>query len=231
MRTRMAMRKVLVVAAHADDEVLGMGGTMARHSREGDEVTVYFMTDGVGSRGASKAAVAARADASTAASKVLGTKVIGNAGFPDNALDSVPLLAVVKEIERVAALVGPDLVYTHFHGDLNVDHGLTCRAVLTALRPLPDTPVIEIRAFEVLSSTEWAVAEQFHPDTYVDVSGVVELLLEAYDCYAQEQPADPHARSRIALLHKLGARGRVVGLDSAEAFTTLRRIVRVGNRV
>lgn len=217
---RESMRRVLVVVAHADDAVLGMGDTMVRHSMKGYEASVFSMGDEVSSRGTTCTEVAARAAATDAASQA----VLGNAGFPDNALDSMPLLDVVKEIERVSTDLAPDLVFAHFHGDVNVDHGLIDRAVLTAFRPLPSTPVTEARAFEVLSSTEWAVADQDHPDTYVDVSCVVQQLLEAYDCCAQVQTVDPHVRSRDAPLHKVRSRGRSGGLDAAEAFATLHRV-------
>jgi LmbE family N-acetylglucosaminyl deacetylase len=151
--------------------------------------------------------------------------------FPDNALDSVPLLTVVKHIEAVAAQVQPDLVYTHHGGDLNVDHQQVCRAVLTAFRPQPGASVREIRTFEVPSSTEWShpsVTAPFQPTLYVDVSGTWSAKEAALAAYAEELRVAPHARSLQGLDALSCLRGAQVGVSRAEAFCVLRRLVASG---
>lgn len=223
-------KRILVVAAHPDDEVLGMGGTIARHSESGDTVHVLFLGDGISSRtGTDDALVAARQHAADRACKILGASIVGFETFPDNGFDSVPLLSIAKAVEAAKRAVNPEVIYTHHGGDLNIDHRMTCQAVLTAFRPQPHEAFAEIRAFETNSATEWAspsITPPFLPDTYVDISLHLEQLLSAYVCYTAEMREEPHARSvealRIAALH----RGRQVGLHAAEAFVTLRRIIR-----
>jgi LmbE family N-acetylglucosaminyl deacetylase len=222
-------KSVLVVAAHPDDETLGMGGTIARHCAEGDRVQVLFLANGVGSRGADTASVQRRQVAATEACGLLGATVAGFLDFPDNAFDSVPLLTIIQAIEQVKRRLEPSLVYTHHGGDLNIDHRLACQAVLTAFRPQPGEVCGEIYSFEVNSATEWShpsLGAAFAPDTYVEVSAFRAQLLDAYRCYREELLPDPHARSPRALEIALERRGREVGLEAAEAFMTLRRIIR-----
>lgn len=222
-------RSILVVAAHPDDETLGMGGTIARHGAEGDMVHILFLANGVGSRGGDAVAVERRAAAARDACQRLGARVHRWFDFPDNAFDSVPLLSIVRAIELVKQEVSPELVYTHHGGDLNIDHRLTCQAVLTAFRPQPGEVCTELLSFEVNSATEWShpsVGTAFAPDTYVDVSECRNQILDAYRCYQDEHRPDPHARSIRALEVGLERRGREVGLYAAEAFMTLRRMIR-----
>ena len=220
------MRRVLVIAAHADDEVLGVGGTIARHALEGDHVDVAFMTDGVGSRGCSSTDSEARTEAAHQALTILNARLVHWSSFPDNAMDTVSLLTITKVVEEIKMRSRPHVVYTHHDGDLNIDHVVTARAVLTAFRPQPQETYTEIRAFEVLSSTGWSTSAPFVPDTYIDITPTRDRLLAAYDAYALEQRPDPHARSRFALETKIAHRGREVGVPAAEAFRTIRRIVR-----
>lgn len=222
--------KVLVVAAHPDDEVLGMGGTIARHVADGDSVNVLFLGDGVSSRGEpSLQVVAERKLSAEKACAVLGAHIIGFETFPDNAFDSVPLIDIVKAVEKSKAQIAPDIIYAHHGGDLNIDHRISCQAVMTAFRPQPKETFAEIRCFEVNSSTEWAGMAgllSFIPDTYADISMHLEKLLEAYACYAEEVRPEPHARSLESLKIAALRRGREVGVAAAEAFVTLRRIIR-----
>lgn len=150
-------RSVLVVAAHADDEALGCGGAIAKHSSVGDTVHVVFVADGVTSRpGVGGAELAQRQQATEAASHILGIRSITFLGLSDNRLDSLPLLDIVQPLEAIVAQLSPELVYTHHYGDLNVDHRVTHQAVMTACRPMPGATVREILTFEVMSSTEWS---------------------------------------------------------------------------
>lgn len=211
---------VLVVAAHPDDELLGCGGTIARHARDGAKVHVLFMTDGVGARGSS-GGEAARRKSAEAALKILGAEAPVFLNFPDNAMDGVALLDIVKKVEETFARVKPTIVYTHHGGDLNVDHQVTHRATMTACRPLPGFSVRAIYGFEVLSSTEWSLTP-FQPSRFVAID--IELKLKALREYHQEMREAPHARSYEAVKALAVVRGASAGLPAAEAFSVLRLV-------
>lgn len=217
--------RVLVVAAHPDDEALGCGGTLARHVREGDEVSALFMTDGVGARG--QGGEAERNEAALQALEALGIAEAAFGNFPDNGMDGVPLLEIVKFVEEGVTNVKPQIVYTHHHGDLNIDHQLTHKAVLTACRPMPGADVEAIYGFEVLSSTEWTAQTPenvFMPAHYVDISQDFEVKTAALKAYDGEMQDFPHARSYEAVEALATLRGAQIGVEKAEAFSVIRSI-------
>ena len=221
---------ILVIVAHPDDEVLGCGGTIARHVKEGDSAHILFLGDGVSSRGDSDPnLVNARKKSAVKACEALGAAIVGFEKVPDNMFDTVPLLDIVRVVESAKKEINPQIIYTHHGGDLNIDHRITCQAVLTAFRPQPGEEFFEIRAFETNSSTEWsasAIMPPFLPDTFVDITQYLDKLLNAYSCYADEFREEPHARSLEALKIAALRRGREAGIHAAEAFMTLRRILR-----
>lgn len=233
-RTAKAGRTVLVVAAHPDDEALGCGGAIARHAAKGDGVHVVFMADGIGAR--EKGVVekqterekAARRKMAQAAAVALGARPPRFLDFPDNRMDSVPLLDVVRALEPLIGEINPAVIYTHHAGDLNIDHKITCRAVMTACRPLPGSQVREIYGFEVLSSTEWGVPgqdEAFRPARYTALDkSCLDRKMKALRCYAAEMHDFPHARSYKAAAALAELRGAQAGLPTAEAFTVLRLV-------
>ncbi len=218
---------VLVIAAHPDDEALGCGGALARHSRQGEDVHVLFLADGVTSRDeAGEADVRERAAAAEAAARALGAKPPSFAGMPDNKLDTVPLLDEVKAVEDALGETAPDVVYTHHGGDLNVDHRIVHQAALTACRPQPGSSVRAIYAFEVPSSTEWNdTPEVFIPNRFVDISATLDAKMKALACYAGEMRPFPHPRSVEAIEALARWRGAAAGLEAAEAFHVIRRVV------
>lgn len=216
---------VLVAAAHTDDEALGCGGTIARHVAEGDHVYAVFMADGVSSRpGADQADLTRRMQTAENARVILGIKENFYLGLPDNRLDCVPLIEVVQQLERIIEKLKPSIVYTHHHGDLNVDHRITHQAVMTACRPLPGSTVRAIYAFEVMSSTDWATptAEPFLPNYFVDISAYLSVKNEALNSYHSEMRKAPHSRSIPHLISLATYRGLTVGVSAAEAFVSLR---------
>jgi len=224
---------ILVVAAHPDDEVLGCGGTVARLAREGHRVSFAILGEGVTSRYADpKQADAALLKAlhhkAHEAAKLLGAAELSLHNLPDNRFDTVPLLDVVKRVEGLVEQHKPELIFTHHSGDLNVDHQVTHRAVLTATRPLAGKSVREIYAFEVPSSTEWAfqqMAPIFRANVFYDISATLELKQRAMALYDSEARAFPHPRSSQALEAIALRWGSVAGLHAAEAFE-VQRIVR-----
>lgn len=222
--------RVLVIVAHTDDETLGAGGVLARHSASGDRVFGYSLTDGVGARDPEGAEAArSRAEAARKAASILGFEWLDPGDFPDNALDSVPLLSIVKQLEAVKRLVDPGIVYTHSPADLNIDHTIVARAVLTAFRPQPGETWRELRAIEVPSATDYGhrgVTGTFQPNLYVDVTDTWPRKREALACYAAEMRDAPHSRSIEGVETLARLRGNQVGLQMAEAFEVIRRIER-----
>ncbi|HUE91249.1 PIG-L family deacetylase [Pseudomonas sp.] len=220
-------KSVLVVAAHADDEALGCGGTLARHVAEGDRVHVLFLADGVTARvDVDRQAQQRRQRATEQACAELGVTELSFLGLPDNRLDSLPLLEVVQPLEALLARLKPQLIYTHHMGDLNVDHQVAHQAVLIASRPLPGQSVREILTFEVMSSSEWSNPGYlpFLPNHFVDISAQLLAKLAALDCYAEEMRPAPHSRSRQHLAALALHRGHSVGVAAAEAFMLVRRL-------
>ena len=225
---------VLVVAAHPDDEVLGCGATLARHAREGTDVHILILAEGITSRDDARdtagraAELDALRDAARHAAAALGAHPPVFGGFPDNRMDTVALIDVVKQVEKLVAEIRPTVIYTHHPGDLNVDHGIVARAVLTACRPLPGADVRAIYAFEVLSSTEWApesLAAPFAPSRWVSVAPFLDAKIAALNAYAGEMRPFPHARSIEAVRALAALRGAQCGHIAAEAFSVLREVL------
>lgn len=225
--------KILVVAAHPDDEILGCGGAIAKHASAGDEVHVVIMAEGLTSRAAQRntqalgGELADLADTARKANALLGVASVTLHGLPDNRMDSLDLLDVIKLVEQEVARVQPAVVYTHHANDLNIDHRIINESVLTACRPQPGHPVRRVLFFEVASSSEWRYGNQavaFAPNWFVDISDVLALKLRALDCYQSEMRAWPHARSIKALEHLARWRGASIGIDAAEAFVLGRNI-------
>jgi LmbE family N-acetylglucosaminyl deacetylase len=228
---------VLVIAAHPDDEILGCGGTMTRLAREGHEVRIAILAEGMSSRYTQREHADERqlqhlhAGAQRAADKV-GAKELVLCKLPDNRLDTVPLLDVVKLVEELVTRFRPEVIYTHHPGDLNIDHGVVHRAVLTATRPVAGRCVREIYAFEVPSSTEWAfqrLEPSFRPNVFVDITDTLETKIEALAFYDTETRKFPHPRSAEALRAIAARWGSVAGLPAVEAFELIRSVRPAGN--
>lgn len=226
------MSTILVIAAHPDDEILGVGATIAKHIKNGDEAYALILGEGQTSRKdrreeTSQSVVEELHKDSVNASKVIGYKDIFFEYFPDNRFDQVPLLDIVKAIEKYIKQIKPDIIYTHHKGDLNVDHQYTCRAVMTGTRPVNGCCVKEIYCFETVSSTEWNFSygdDAFTPDTFVDIENTLDVKLEAMKMYTSELCELPHPRS-LGNLEIVASRwGTVVGKKYVEAFETLRVI-------
>lgn len=220
--------KVLIVASHPDDEILGCAGTVARLIQQGSQVYTLILGEGVTSRGESRDVSASakeieklREDAK-AANKVLGVKEVFFCGFPDNRFDTVAFIDIVKAIEKVKDNIKPYVVFTHYENDLNIDHQITFKAVLTATRPLVGESAKELYSFEVISSTEYRYPVSFSPDMFFDVSKTIGAKVEAMEKYKSELRNAPHPRSLEGI--KLNAKtwGMKVGCEFAEAFKTIR---------
>ena len=207
------MTSVLVVAAHPDDEVLGCGGTIARHTSAGDQVQVLIIAEGATSRLQrrdrlqSSEELSTLAQAAQTAGSTLGAAGVELLDLPDNRLDSLDRLELIKLIEQRIDRHIPQVVYVHHAGDVNVDHRRLHEAVVTACRPTPGSPVKRLLSFEV-ASTEWqppGSASAFQPNWFVDISNQWHLKRKALEAYASEMRPWPHARSVEALEPSAGA--------------------------
>jgi len=226
-------QRVLIVAAHPDDEVLGCGAFCARLARRGATVSVLLLGEGATARACPpagstmEAAVTRLQQQAAQAASLLGAQPPFFGGFPDNRFDTVPLLALAKRVEEIKAQVRPTLVLTHHPGDLNIDHVLTHRAVMTAFRPLPGAGSLDVLAFEVLSSTEYAASPgfvPFVPTVFVDVAEQLDCKIKALEAYVTEQQPAPHPRSAQAIRALAARRGYQAGMHCAEAFMLLRSV-------
>ncbi len=223
---------ILVIAAHPDDEVLGCGGTIARYAAEGAAVSILILANGLSSRAdydpvRDAPLMKLHHERAERAGRLLGAREVVLAGFPDQKMDTVPLLDVTQRIEREIARVEPEIVFTHHGGDLNLDHVITFRATMTATRPMAGRPVKRLYSYEVGSSTEWSFqqfAPSFHPTTFVDIAAHIEAKIAAMQIYESEARMFPHPRSPEALRAQAHFRGAAAGVLAAEAFCCLREI-------
>jgi len=228
------MKSVLVLAAHPDDEVLGCGGAIARLAGEGSVIHVAYLADGVSSRGAPSGSgtaheteLALRRAAARKACEILGVSSVFFGDLPDNRLDSLALLDIVRPVEALIAEHCPVAVFTHHAGDLNVDHRRVHEAAVTACRPQRGHPVRTLLSFEVASSTEWqppGSGHAFVPNWFIDISASLDRKLAALDAYAGELRNWPHPRSRRGVEHLARWRGASVGVEAAEAFVLGRQL-------
>ena len=220
----MTERHVLVIAPHALDELLGCGGTIARHSEAGRKVHILVLSgNGEGVDGK-------RREAAVKAATLLGCEPPRFAGFPENRTDTISLGEVVSVIEKAVSELRPSTVYVSHGGNLNIDHQTAFRAAATALRPVPGHPVVEFLAYEIASSTDWAPAgfgDAFRPNCFIDISNALERKMRALEFYAFDMRPAPHARSIEALENLARARGATVGVAAAEAFAVVRVVDRV----
>lgn len=227
------MKKVLVFAAHPDDELLGLGGTIKKLSNEGIITHAVIMAEGLTSRsetrdGADLADLFELQTDARKASEIIGYKSIDFCGLPDNRMDSMDLLDVIKLVSKCVDKYKPDTIFTHHHGDLNIDHRITCEAVLTACRPVNEYDVERIYAFETPSSTEWNYTYEnaFRPNVFCDISETLDAKILGMKCYTSERTESPHPRSSEALRTLAEYRGSNVGVKYAEGFMLLREIIR-----
>lgn len=218
--------KVLVVSAHPDDEILGVGGTLRKHSDRGDDVRALIACEGVTMRYEEEHGKRL-AEQSQRASKILGIQEVRFGNLPDQRLDTVPLVEVITKVEEFINSFQPEILYTHFGGDVNHDHNLLFRAVQVAARPYAAESVRELLAFETPSSTEWAtpaIQGSFHPGVFVDISETLQAKIEAFCCYENEVRRGPHPRSVDSLRARAKTWGSYVGMDAAEPFHVIRSL-------
>lgn len=228
--------RILLVVAHPDDEILGPGGTIHRLIREqGVQVHVVILGEGITSRADSRNAaqwsdeLAIHRKNIASAQACIGYHSASIYEFPDNRFDTVPLLDIIKVIEKEKNQFSPDVIFTHHGGDVNIDHQRTFEAVITACRPMAHETVKTIITFETMSGTEWRASSDprhFIPNLFFSLSPAdLDAKIKAMECYEFEKRPYPHPRSPEALKIRAQMWGVSVGVELAEALCVVRGIV------
>ena len=220
------MTRVLVVAAHPDDEVLGMGGTIALHATRGDDVRIVCVTDGSSSQYPGDEELRQRkSEEAQRATSVLGVEEYVHLDLPDMRLDTVAHVELNNVIEEHVRTFRPAIVYAT-HPDVNLDHRAIFDSVAVAVRPTPDQTVRRLLTFAPTSSTEWTppAMNWFVPSWFVDVTETFERKLEAFACFETERRDYPHPRNDRALRAHAQFYGATVGCEYAEPFVLIRSV-------
>lgn len=217
------MKKILVVAAHPDDELLGCGATIAKHVKKGDRVRSVIMCEGETMRSQDGAV---KRSATNDAARILGVEAVECVGLPDQHLDTLPIVDVITPIEDIVNEYQPNIIYVHSGSDINRDHQVVFEATLVALRP-KNVCVEEIYSFYTVSSTEWGYPRLFNPDVWVGFDDSIMLQkLSAFECYGTELCEYPHPRSLEAVKNLAKMLGNQCCMEYAEVFETIRKIDR-----
>jgi LmbE family N-acetylglucosaminyl deacetylase len=221
------MTRVLVLAAHPDDEILGMGGTIAVHADAGDDVRIVCVTDGSSSQYPGDAEIRERkyGEARRAANE-LGVEDYVHLELPDMRLDTLAHVELNRPVEEQVEDFRPEIVYTP-HPDVNLDHRALFDSAMVATRPTPDQVVRRVLTYAPTSSTEWTPAGRnwFVPNWFVDVTATMQRKLSAFAHYETERRAYPHPRSEQALEAYARFYGASVGCEFAEPFVLIRSLV------
>ena len=229
-------KRILIIVAHPDDELLGIGGTICRLKSEFNAIVgVVILGEGITSRADTRDVKKWKSELELHrsniydAKQILGYDDLSLHAFPDNRFDSVALLDIVKILEEEVTTFKPDVIFTHHETDLNIDHQYTFNAVITATRPLEDKPGISIFTFETPSSTEWQLGKlnnRFQPNFFIEIDEIeLKKKTDAMECYMYERRDYPHPRSTEALLTLAKLRGFQNGKKLAEAFMMIRTLI------
>jgi len=213
----MKNRKVLVVAAHPDDEILGVGGTICKHVANGDEVYVCIVTKGYAPQW-SKKYIATKIIEQKRVDKYLGIKKRYNLDLPTVKLNTLPIGEFNGKITKIIDKINPNIVYTHFENDLNFDHTLVFNSCVVATRP---PRRIKLFCFETLSETEWG-NKIFRPNFWSDINKFIEKKIKVFKVYRSEVKKYPHPRSPQGIKILAQKRGSEICIKYAEAFMSIR---------
>ena len=228
-------KKILVVVAHPDDELLGLGASMYKLIHEHNcNVRVVILGEGITSRSHErnpeewKKELKIHKQNIYSAQKAIGYNSVGIYDFPDNRFDTVALLDIIKVIEKEKMDFKPEIIFTHHGGDLNIDHQRTFEAVMTASRPMKHEKTHTIITFETPSGTEWIASTEprrFVPNLFFEVNEEgLKAKIKGMESYEFEKRSFPHPRSPESLKILAQYRGVSIGKFYAEAFMIIRLI-------
>ncbi len=223
----MKNKKILVLVAHADDEIIGCGGTLAKFSKN-NEIMCVFYSDGETSRTNSKNKdILKRKKNALKVSDILKLNKPVFLNFKDNQLDKYPLLELIKETEKIISKFNPDIIFTHFDGDLNIDHQIVSRAVKTAARPVLNKNIEKIYMMEIISSTNLMLNknDSFFPNTYIDITKNIRDKEKCLQIYKDEMMSYPKIRSIKSIVTLNAFRGSEISRKFCESFILIRQIV------
>lgn len=231
-------KRILLVVAHPDDEILGPGGSMYRLIKDFEcSIRVVILGEGITSRADARDVEKWQSEleihrANIESAKMeIGYDSVGIYDFPDNRFDSFALLDIVKVVEKEKTEFHPEVIFTHHGGDVNVDHQKTFEAVITATRPMASEGVCRVITFETMSGTEWRASSDprhFIPNLFIEISQAgLAAKCRAMEAYEFEKRPYPHPRSPVALKIRAQMWGVTNGLELAEAFQVIRSIERI----
>ena len=221
---------VLCVVAHPDDEVLGIGGTLVRHAMAGGKVVVIILSEGEAEKLEGTLNCSTRRQCALNAAEAMGTHEVVFHDLPDQRLDSLPLIDIIKPIEVAIQRFTPSIIYTHHGGDANTDHQVIFKATYAACRPMSSNGagIERLLTFETPSSTDQApqIGEFiFRPNTFVDITEAWQKKVDALRCYPTEIIGGLHPRSFEYIESLARMRGGYAGVKLAEAFALVRERV------
>lgn len=222
------MNRIIVVAPHADDEIIGCGATIAKHIQQGDEVVIIIATNA--SIGApelfSERNIQQVREEALEAHKLLGVKETVFLEFPAPALNAYPEYKISLELSKVFQRFNPTHLYLPHPGDIHQDHKAIYRASLVAARPQGTDKISKIYCYETLSETEWTPMQErpFVPNHFIDVTSIFHKKEEAMKCFKSQIKTFPHSRSLETFEALAKYRGATVGVERAEAFVVERQI-------
>lgn len=221
-----AKNRILVIAAHPDDEVLGVGGTIAWHTKcNGDEVYVLFLTEGCSSQYKNnEAIITQKKNEAETANKILGVKDLFFEDLPDMRLDSLLHIEINEAIEKYVKKIQPNIVFSH-QPDINKDHVIIFESTMVVLRPVPNSSIKKILLYASASSTEWTApfsGNYFMPNVFYNITETLDLKLNAFSCYKTELRDFPHPRAIDSVRIYAQQVGISVGLQAAEPFMLMR---------
>ena len=219
--------KVLMISAHPDDEVIGAGGTIARHVDHGDEVYWCVVTQAYSPPWSKEYLETARQQVYDV-KKVLGIQEVFFCGFPTVKLNTIPYMEISSALQGIVDKVRPEVVYTTPGNDINLDHRIVYECTLVATRPLPGNSIQRLLSYEIGAGSRQGLISGDGgsvPNVFVDISGYMEKKLEAMLCYESELQEYPHPRSLKGLRIVAEERGLGMGLEAAEAFRLVRQVI------
>ena len=225
-------KNILIVAAHPDDDLLGCGGTIIKAIKYGSKIKILFLGEGVSSRfndlknkeNVYKKASDKRYNECKNSLKILGVKDYIFEERLCTRFDELPIGTIVKSIEREIELTSPQIILTHHHSDVNIDHNITHKAVEIATRPNNKTKHLSVYSFEIVCSSNFSFFKNFSPTTYIDISKEINKKVKAWNCYINETKKFPFPRSKEGLITLAKYRGMQSYLKFAEAFKLEREI-------